>query len=128
MATNPTSEKSLYARIGGYDVIAAIVDEFLETFSADPRTTRFTASASLDSRKRNRQFTLDYLAAASGGPTIYVGKDMKTAHAGVGISASEWKIAMDHIAGALVKLKVPERESQELLAIFEAARGDIVER
>ncbi len=128
MATNSTSEKTLYARLGGYDVIAAIVDEFLQTLSTDPQLARFSASMNLDSRKRNRQLTLDYLAAASGGPTLYLGKDMKPAHAGLGISASDWKIAMDHIERAMAKLKVPERESKELLALVDGLRGEIVER
>ena len=89
---------------------------------------RFSSSMNLDSRRRNRQLTLDFLAAASGGPTLYLGKDMKPSHAGLGISASEWKIAMNHIERALVKFKVPERESKELLAIVDGLRGEIVER
>ncbi len=128
MATNSNLDKTLYARIGGYDAVAAIVDEFLQTLSLDPQMARFSASMNLDSRKRNSQLTLDYFAAASGGPTLYLGKDMKPAHAGLGISASDWKIATDHIARALTKLRVPEREGGELLAIFEALKGDIVER
>ena len=127
MTTKSTSEKTLYARIGGYDVIAAVVDEFLQTLSTDPQMARFSASMNLDSRKRNRQLTLDYLAAASGGPTLYLGKDMKPAHAGLGISAGDWKIAMDHIERALAKFKLPERESKELLAIVDDLGGDIVE-
>jgi hemoglobin len=91
MATHSTSQKTLYARLGGYDTIAAIVDEFLQSLSTNPQMARFSASMNLDTRKRNRQLTLDYLAAASGGPTLYLGKDMKPAHAGLGISASDWK-------------------------------------
>lgn len=128
MANDSSSEKSLYARIGGYDTLAAIVDEFLQTLSADPQMARFGAAMSLDTRKRNRQLTLDFLAAASGGPTLYLGKDMKPAHAGLGINASDWKISMDHIERALKKLNIAERESKELLAIVEALRGEIVER
>jgi hemoglobin len=128
MSANSTSEKNLYARIGGYDTIAAVVDEFLQTLSTHPQMARFSASMNLDSRKRNRQLTLDYLAAASGGPTLYLGKDMKLAHAGLGISASDWKIALDHLERALAKFEVPQRESKELLAIFDGLRGEIVER
>jgi hemoglobin len=127
MATNSTSKKTLYARLGGYDTIAAIVDEFLQSLSTHPQMARFSASMNLESRKRNRQLTLDYLAAASGGPTLYLGKDMKPAHAGLGINASDWKIAMDHIGRALAKLKVPKRESKEVLAIFDGLKDEIVE-
>jgi hemoglobin len=123
-----TSEKSLYARIGGYDVLAAIVDEFLQTLTALPQMERYGTSMNLDTRKRNRQLTLDFLAAAAGGPTLYLGKDMKPAHAGLGISGSDWQLAVDHIARALNKFKIPDREGKELLAIVDGLKGEIVER
>jgi hemoglobin len=128
MATASATEKTLYARLGGYDTIAAIVDEFLQTLSSDPQMARYGAAMNLDSRRRNRQLTLDYLCAESGGPTFYLGKDMKSAHAGLGISASDWKTAMDHVERALTKFKIPERESKELLALFSGLRDLIVER
>lgn len=123
-----SQSETLYARIGGYDVLASIVDEFLQTLATDPQMERFGSAMNLERRKRNRQLTLDYLAAASGGPTLYLGQDMKPAHAGLSISASEWKIAMDHIQRALAKFEVPQRESKELLAIVDGLRGEIVER
>jgi len=128
MATASPSEKTLYARVGGYDAIAAIVDEFIQTFASDPQMARFVSAMSLESRKRNRQLTLDYLSAKSGGPTLYLGRDMKTAHEGLGISESEWNVAMDHVQRALVKFKVPEGESKEFLALFSVLKGQIVER
>ena len=68
MATSSGSEKTLYARIGGYDTLAAIVDEFLQTAAADPKMERFANAMSLDSRRRNRQLTLDYLLCGGGRP------------------------------------------------------------
>jgi len=120
------SEKTLYKRIGGYDVLAAVVDEFLRSLSSDPRMARFTAS--YESRKRNRQLTLDYLCAATGGPTFYLGRDMKTAHAGLGISADEWTMSLDHLQRALVKFKVAEPEGRDLVALFSSLRDQVVER
>jgi class 3 adenylate cyclase len=79
------------------------------------RGWRFVSAMNLERRKRNRQLTVDYLCAASGGPALYLGQDMKTAHAGLGISASEWEIAMDHVQRVILKLKVI---GDGLLAIF----------
>jgi hemoglobin len=97
MATPSTTEKTLYARLGGYDTIAAVVDEFLQNSAADPQLVRFAGGVNLERRKRNRQLTLDYLSAAAGGPTLYLGQDMKTAHAGLEISTSEWNTALDYV-------------------------------
>lgn len=127
MAASSTGEKTLYARMGGYDVIAAIVDEFSQTFATDPRAARFVSGMSLESRKRNRQLTVDYLCAMAGGPVFYLGPDMKTAHAGLAISASEWQIAMDHVQRAISKMGVPEREAKEFLALFLKDQKQIVE-
>src|SRR5271166_3036843 len=123
-----SQSETLYTRMGGYDVLAAMVDEFLQTLAADPQMERFGSAMNLERRKRNRQLTLDYLAAASGGPTLYLGQDMKPAHAGLSINANEWNIAMDHIERALAKFKVPDREGKELLAIVDGLKGEIVER
>jgi len=128
MANASATEKSLYARLGGYDVIAAIVDEFIQTLMSDPGMARFASTMSLESRKRNRQLTIDYLAAKSGGPTLYLGRDMKTAHEGLGISESEWNLAIDHVERAAAKFKVPQRESNEFLSLFHVLKQQIVER
>ena len=128
MATSSGAEKTLYARIGGYDTLALIVDEFLQTAAVDPRMERFANAMSLDSRRRNRQLTLDYLCAAAGGPAFYLGKDMKSAHAGLAISSQEWRTSMEHVERALKKFKVDEQESQELCALIEDLRNQIVER
>jgi hemoglobin len=128
MASVSATGKTLYARLGGYDAIAAIVDEFLQTLASDPQMARFAAGMNLERRKRNRQLTLDFLSAATGGPTLYLGQDMKTAHAGLEISTSEWRIAMEHVQRALTKFKVPEKESKELMAVFSSLADEIIER
>ncbi len=48
----PTQEtKSLYQRLGGYDAIAAVVDEFITRLATDPRFQRFFSGFSNDSKK-----------------------------------------------------------------------------
>jgi hemoglobin len=128
MAAKTSAAKTLYARIGGYDAIAGIVDEFLRTFSGDPKVARYLAAMSTEMLRRNRQLTVDYLCAHSGGPTYYIGPDMKTAHAGLGISSGDWKASMAHVERALRKFKVPAGERKEFIALFERARKQIVER
>ena len=93
MPSASDTEKTLYFRLGGYDVIAAIVDEFSQAFGADPRMARFVSGMNLERRNRNQQLTVDYLSAAACGPSLYLGQDMKTAHAGLDITAAEWQIA-----------------------------------
>jgi hypothetical protein len=43
------AQHSLYKRLGGYDVIAAVIDDMFTAMRADPAFARFGAGRSLDS-------------------------------------------------------------------------------
>jgi len=73
-------ETTLYQRLGGYDVIAAVIDDFFAMMREDPKFTRFSVRT-LDSRNRSRQLLVDQICALAGGPCIYIGRDMRTSHA-----------------------------------------------
>ena len=121
-------EKSLYERIGGYNALAAVVDDFVGRLVSDKQFDRFFAGHSIDSKKRIRQHILDQFCAATGGPCIYTGRDMKTSHAGLGITEAEWDAAAKHLVASLEKFKVPEKEKAEVLAFVVTLKKDIVEK
>ncbi|HEY6199756.1 MAG TPA: group 1 truncated hemoglobin, partial [Candidatus Binatia bacterium] len=111
------SGPSLYKRLGGYDAIAAVSDDFIARLAADKQLSRFLVGMSADSQKRLRQHVVDQLCQATGGPCIYTGRPMKTAHAGLGITESDWQLTVKHLVASLDKFKVPEKEKQEFLAL-----------
>ncbi|HZS52497.1 MAG TPA: hypothetical protein VFA54_16630 [Bryobacterales bacterium] len=119
---------TLYERLGGYDTIAAIVDDLLAMLREDPRFGRFVMERSLDSHQRARQLLVDQLCALAGGPCFYVGRDMKTSHAGLGITESEWNANLEYAIAALKKNGVPQAEQGEFLSLFTRYREEIVER
>ena len=121
-------EETLYRRLGGYDVIAAVIDEFLSRFRSDPRFARFGGGRSLDSQQRGRQLLIEQMCSLAGGPCGYIGRDMKTAHAGLGITDAEWQANIQYASGALEKYGVALREKEEFLAIFQGYKDDIVEK
>ena len=121
-------EKSLYQRVGGYDALAAVVDDFVGRLVSDKQFERFFVGHSVDSKKRIRQHILDQFCAATGGPCVYTGRDMKTSHMGLGITEAEWDAAAKHLVASLDKFKVPEKEKGELLAFVTTLKKDIVEK
>jgi len=121
-------QKTLYARLGGYDAIAAVVDEFITRLATDKRFERFFTGFSDDSKKRLRQHILDQFCAAAGGPCVYTGREMRTSHKGLGITEADWDAAAKHLVAALDKYKVPEAEKNELLAFVVSQKKDIVEK
>ena len=122
------SEKTLYQRLGGYDAVAAVVDDFIGRLVADARFEKFFAGFSVDSKKRIRQHIVDQFCAAAGGPCIYTGREMKTTHQGLGISEDDWNAAAKHLVASLDKFKVPEKEKTDLLAFVTSLKKDIVEK
>lgn len=121
-------DQSLYQRLGGYNAIAAVTDDFLGKLATDPMFTKFFVGHSTDSRNRIRQHIVDQLCMATGGPCVYTGRDMKTAHAGLGITGADWDHAVELLVATLDKFRVPVREKNELLAAVSTMKKDIVER
>lgn len=122
-----TTEKSLYQRLGEYDAIAAVTDDFVGRLVTNKSLARFFGGTSTDTKKRIRQLVVDQLCAVTGGPCVYIGRDMKTAHAGMGITEAEWQAAVNDLLATLEKFKVPKREKDELVAIVASTKADIVE-
>jgi hemoglobin len=121
------STSSLYQRLGGYDVIAAVIDDMFAGLRADPNFARFGAGRSIDSHNRTRQLIVDQVCKLSGGPCVYIGRDMKTSHQGLGITEQEWLDNLKYTDAALVNNGIADPERAEFLELFERYRGDIVE-
>ncbi|RMH10098.1 MAG: group 1 truncated hemoglobin [Nitrospirae bacterium] len=124
-ATEPfPSSRSLYERLGGKSAIHAVVDQFVANVAQDARINSRFASVDIPRLKRH---LVDQICAATGGPCTYRGRDMKTAHAGMGITNQEFDALVEDLRAAMTTLHVPAQEQQELLAMLEPMRGDIVE-
>ena len=121
-------KKSLYTRVGGYDALALVVDDFIVRLATDKRFERFFAGFSDDSKQRLRQHILDQFCKAAGGPCVYLGRDMKTTHGGLGITEADWDAAAKHLVAAMDKYKVPQAEKDELMAFVATQKKDIVEK
>jgi hemoglobin len=119
---------SLYKRLGGYDALAAVTDDFVGRLVADKQLARFFGGVSRDSQKRIRQLVLDQLCAATGGPCIYIGRSMRTVHEGLGITEDDWNVAVKRLGETLEKFKVGKAEQADLLKILGPLKADIVDK
>ena len=124
----PVPAPSLYKRLGGYDALAAVTDDFIGRLAADAQIGRFFKGHSTNSLHRIRQLIVDQLCNVTGGPCLYVGRDMKTTHAGLGITEQDWTSSVNHLVATLDKFKVPAKEKDEVLAAISSLKKDIVEK
>jgi hemoglobin len=124
-----TAEPSLYDRLGGLPAISLVVSDFMDVFIHDP-----VIMANPAVRERKTAAAAPYIkyqvttvvCEASGGPCQYTGKNMRDAHAGLGVTAAEWDRMAQIFGSTLARHQVPERETQELFALMGPLRDDIV--
>jgi hemoglobin len=128
MGREAASPPSLYKRLGGREGIATVVDDFVANMVADGRVNaRFKGMKPPEVVKLKSNLS-DQICEASGGPCAYVGKDMKTAHAGMKITEAEWNATVESLVKALDKHKVDAKSKQDLLGALGPMKGDIVGR
>ena len=115
---------SIYEEIGGKSVIEAAVDDFYALVLLDPELKPYFANTDMRSL-RNHQ--VDFLVMVAGGPVGYSGRDLKTAHAGRGISESAFEKVTLHLKNALVKNSISETHRDAILQAVHEFQKDVVE-
>jgi len=128
-ATYTTPIPTLYERLGGVYSIAAVVDDFIDRLMDD---ARLNANPRVDeahhrvSRSGFKYLVTEQVCWAAGGPQKYSGRSMRESHEHLAITPAEWNAFLDDLRQTLDEFRVPERERQELFAIVDSTRADIV--
>ena len=132
---------ALFDRLGGEVGISNIVADFIPRALNDPRVNwqRKGSKGSIFGRKDStawnatppnvetlKKHLVQFFSLATGGPAHYEGKEMKSAHAGMHITNPEFDAAIGDLKASLDRLKIPNKEQKELLAIVESTRPQIV--
>ena len=123
MGMKPMQQKSLYDRLGGQGAIVAVVDDFVGNVAADIRINKFFGKTDIPRLKR---LLVEQICAGTGGPCTYTGRDMKSAHAGMGITDAQFNALVEDLIKTLDKFKVPEKDKGELLGVLGPMKPSIV--
>lgn len=127
-ATATTGEKPLFERLGGTPAITAVVDDFVGRAATNPKVNflRDGKYAKIDVAQLKVRL-VQFISMATGGPSKYEGRDMKTAHAGMKIKSSEFDALAGDLSASLDKFKVPAKEKGELMTIAASTKPAMVE-
>lgn len=123
------TQPSLYERLGGVYAIAAVVDDFIDRIMDDPR---LNSNPKVDeahhrvSKAGFKYLVTEQVCWAAGGPQKYTGRSMRDSHVHLDITPTEWLAFMDDLDQTFNKFGVPSEERQELIAIVNSTRSDIV--
>ena len=124
MSNSTTTPKPpLFERLGGEVNVRKIVNDVLDKNSSNPLIAHHFNNIDM---KSLRQKAFEFFSMGTGGPHQYTGRDMKTAHANMNISIEEYDSATDDTLSALDDNGVGQEEKNEVLAILEYLKGDIV--
>ena len=124
MAT--ATEPTLFEQLGGAPAVEAAVDIFYRKVLSDDRVSRFFEGVDMD-RQRIKQKA--FLTMAFGGPHNYTGKDMRTGHAPLlkmGLNDSHVDVIIELLGGTLKELGVADNLIQQVAAIAESTRKDVL--
>ena len=122
----PAPAPSVYKQLGGREGISQVVDDFVANVVADNRINeRFKALPATQVFKLKSNLA-DQICDATGGPCSYVGRDMKTVHAGMRITEGEWNATVEALVKALDKNNVPAGAKSALLGALSPMKPDIV--
>jgi hemoglobin len=122
-------KRSLYERLGGVYNIAVVVDDFIDRIMVDPRLNVNPLVEEAHHRVSEQGFkylVTEMVCWATGGPQQYSGRSMYISHQHLLITDREWQAFLDDFQQTLDKFGVPEPERDELKAIVESTRSDIV--
>jgi hemoglobin len=106
-----------------------VVSDFIDALVPD---AVLNANPAIDAaRKRVPAPYLKYhvtalVCQATGGPCKYHGRGMKESHTNLKITEREWDRMVTIFKEVLAKHRVPQKETQELLAIVDSTKTEIV--
>jgi hemoglobin len=114
---------SIFDTIGGAAAVSVAVDKFYERVLSDPQLAHYFDNVDMDKLKSHQRA---FIAAAIGGPSVYRGRDMATAHAKLGITGSDFDAVVGHLVATLTELEVPHEIIVDIGNALAPLRADIV--
>jgi hemoglobin len=119
---------SLFEKLGGEAAVDAAVDIFYRKVLSDSTINRFFDGVDMEKQAAKQK---NFLTMAFGGPNNYTGEDMRKGHAHLvkqGLSDSHFDAVAGHLKSTLEELNVADNLINEVLAIAESTREDVLGR
>lgn len=121
----PHDSAGLVAAFGGREGIAQIAARTVDMAQADPRIADIFASHDMVRLKRTLGEQFCYLLGAG---CDYTGRDMRSAHAEMGVTKSDMNALVENLQAAMREAGVPFAAQNRLLAKLAPMSKDVVTR
>ena len=125
LASSPTfaTNDSLYLAWGGKAGIRGVMDDFVLRLKNDARIAAFFKET--NGEHLAGQLT-EQLCQLAGGPCVYEGPDMKTAHAEMGVRRADFNALVEQLQASMAAKGIPFAAQNRMLALLAPMHRDIV--
>ena len=113
---------SLYERLGGEELISALIPAFYTRVLADPELAPFFKHTELEKLHAMQR---EFFVMATGGPIEYNGRPLAHAHHGRGITRQHFASFTGHLVETLFDLNVTQEEADEVIDRINAMTNEI---
>lgn len=115
--------KPLYYRLGEYDKIYDLTTEIVRLHNINPDFDRFMGHIDGEELAKG---VADFVSTGTGGPKVYTGRDMPTAHAHLELSSADFLSAGNDVGLAMKNLGFGEEETQEMICILVSMKDLVI--
>jgi hemoglobin len=114
---------SLYEQLGGMEVIATVVDEFVGRILADQTLSPLLAGINLPALRRYETLIL---SCKLGGPNLYAGRNVRKAHEGLTTTSAQYGAIADHLRASLAAFAAPGVDIDRVMAHIAQIQNNMV--
>ncbi|MBC7619014.1 MAG: group 1 truncated hemoglobin [Candidatus Saccharibacteria bacterium] len=113
----------LYVALGEKNGITQLTDDFVNRLKVDARL----APAFKDTNEKNLKLMLaQQFCKLSGGPCVYEGADMKSAHASMDITKTDFHALVEVLQASMDARSIPFTSQNQLLALLAPMHRDVI--
>ena len=117
---------TLFDKYGGVPVVTEIVRDFYKRILKRPNLRRYFEGVSME---HLIQHQIAFVSLAMGKtPEHYLGRNMKQAHRGVGITSASFDLVMEILGDSLRAYEITEDDIEIIVGNIKRFKRDIVER
>lgn len=113
----------LYEALGGQPGLVRLMDDFMQRLEADARMAPHFKDAN---KQRVKEQLVDQVCQLSGGPCVYKGADMKSAHANLDIRKSDFNALVEVLQQSMAAQGIAFRAQNQLLALLAPMYRDTI--
>lgn len=119
-------EQTIFDKYGGVPVVTDIVRDFYKRVLRRPNLRRYFTNVDVEHLIMHQ---VAFVSVAMGKmPHTYVGKNMKSAHAGLGVTGASFDLVVELLADTMRSAHVSDEDIQVIIANVRSYRNQIVEK